>query len=469
MDYIDQLIGAAGEHLGTVPRPVSTYRLQFHAGFTFADAAALSGYLRELGVTHAYASPYLKARAGSTHGYDVVDHGVLNPELGGREEYEAWVESLRANGLSHILDIVPNHMGVATNDNAWWNDVLRHGRASKYADYFDIHWKVPGRPDLDNKVLLPILGEPFGEVLEKGALSLGYEGGRIVLRYFERRLPVNLASLRGFFEAVAKQMHGVHAETASGTPAEPPEAGAFAVLLREAFPERDGTDETANQEICVPREGAAAGREQAMARELAGLYERSPLVQRAIQETLHSYNGRAGLPRSFDALDALLSQQHYRLAYWRAAAEKLNYRRFFDINDLAAIRMENEGAFRASHRLIFELIAAGKIGGLRVDHPDGLFDPAEYLRQVQVEVAAVHARRICDCDKPYAAVKWEEVEGPLRRRLRQRFMGKQAGGGGGVPPFPVVVEKILAPEESLPADWQADGTSGYDFLNKISG
>ena len=305
--------------------PQSTYRLQFHAGFTFKDATAIVPYLAKLGVSHAYASSYLRAKPGSTHGYDVIDHCRLNPELGTQADFDAFIAALAEHGMSHILDTVPNHVGVATNDNAWWNDVLLRGRDSKYATYFDITWESSPRPEMKGKVLLPLLGAPYGEVLEKGELKLKQDGDAWWVYYYDRRFPIA---------------------------------------------------------------------------------------------------GQAREGMSVDELDQLLQQQHYRLAFWRVASDEINYRRFFDINDLAGLSMEREEVFRDTHAFIFDLIRQGKITGLRIDHPDGLYDPAQYLRRLQ------------------------EAAG---RKLY------------------VVVEKILAPDESLPADWQCDGTSGYDFLNIVNG
>ena len=322
--------------------PQSTYRIQFHAGFTFSDAAAIVPYLHDLGVTHCYASPYLKARPGSTHGYDVIDHCSLNPELGSEADFAAWLEAMRAHGMSHILDIVPNHVGVATNDNKWWNDVLEHGRASKYAEYFDIAWEGAPRPELHDKVLIPILGEPYGRALESGTLRLEYDpqSARYWVACYDRRFPID-------------------------------------------------------PKTAPPRPIAAD---------------------------------------DHDALDGLLSRQHYRLAYWRTASDEINYRRFFDINDLAALSMERPEVFDASHELILRLVREGKVAGLRIDHPDGLYDPRQYFQRLQ-------ARASDSSD--------------LKSQISN--------------PVYVVVEKILAADEHLPRDWPVHGTSGYDFLNMVNG
>ena len=340
----------------SLPLPESTYRFQFHAGFTFRDAAAVVPYLHALGVTHCYASPYLRARPGSTHGYDVIDHCSLNPELGSEADYQAWVDAMSAHGMSHVLDTVPNHVGVATNDNAWWNDVLEHGPASRYAKYFDIAWRGSPRPELHDKVLIPTLGGPYGRVLEKGELKVVHADGKFWVTYYDRRFPLARAS------------------------------------VADLKPDQ-----------------------------------------------LAELNGTPGDARSFDRLDALLNAQHYRLAYWRTASDEINYRRFFDINDLAALGMEHAEAFEATHGFTFKLIAEGRVAGLRIDHPDGLYDPEQYFRRLQEK----HA---------------------------QRNAGGVSSGQSraGRPSLYVVAEKILAPGEALPS-WEVHGTSGYDFLNEVNG
>ncbi|MDQ3439365.1 MAG: alpha-amylase family glycosyl hydrolase, partial [Planctomycetota bacterium] len=329
-------------------RPESTYRLQFHAGFTFRDATAIVDYLADLGVTHAYASPYLAARAGSTHGYDVIDPTRLNPEVGTLADFDAWVDAMRRRGMSHILDTVPNHMGVGTNDNRWWNDVLEHGRGSTHAGYFDIAWEGSPRPAMHHKVLLPVLGAPYGEVLAKRELKLAYEDGKYTVRYYDRRFPIDPAT-------------------------------------------------------APPNDPAAM---------------------------VTSHNG------SPDLLDDLLRRQHYRLAYWRVASDEINYRRFFDINDLAAMAMERRDVFDAVHRFTFDLLRDGKVAGLRIDHPDGMFDPKQYFDRLQGK----YARELLK-DESRAAER----------------------------PLYVVAEKILAIGEPLPESWACHGTSGYDFLIMANG
>lgn len=325
--------------------PAATYRLQFNRQFRFTDARALIPYLDELGVTDLYCSPLLTARRGSPHGYDVTDPARLNPELGSEADFTALTATLQQHGMGLLLDIVPNHM-AASSENPWWWDVLRNGQDSPYASYFDIDWH-PARPELANKVLLPVLGAPFGKVLENQELTLSPERDGFQLSYFERRLPLSPIS--------------------------------------------------------------------------------SSRLAAHWQEEL---NGQKGDPRSFDRLEQILSEQAYRLAYWRVAGEAINYRRFFDISDLVAMRVEEKHVFEATHAFIFRLAEAGQVTGLRIDHIDGLQDPKAYLLQLQ---------------------------------------DRLSGAAGENPGFYVVVEKILGSGEELPAGWLCCGTTGYDFLNRVNG
>jgi (1->4)-alpha-D-glucan 1-alpha-D-glucosylmutase len=369
--------------------PFATYRLQFHAGFRFSDATALVPYLASLGISHVYASPYLRARAGSTHGYDIVDHGSINPEIGTLEEYRAFVAALRAHGMGHILDFVPNHMGVGGDDNAWWLDLLTWGEDSHYADYFDVDWR-PLRAELRGKVLLPFLGQQYGEVLDAGELRWEYTEGGFALRYFEHRFPLAPPTYALLLDG-----------------AQPPSLASFAPLFAalETMPERAG------------RRDAAAS------------------LRRLLDET-EADNARAHL-RTLDAarttgegkalIERVIEVQHWRPASWRVAAEEINYRRFFDINGLAALRMENANCFGDVHRFVFELIARGDVDGLRIDHVDGLFDPIGY----------------CDL-----------------LRSRAQLLGQ---------PMYLVIEKILAPNQELLARWRVDGTTGYEFMNAVTG
>jgi (1->4)-alpha-D-glucan 1-alpha-D-glucosylmutase len=326
----------------TLPR--ATYRLQLHRGFTFADAREIVPYLATLGISHVYASPIMTARAGSMHGYDVVDPTRINPELGGEDEFRRFVATLRHHELGLIVDIVPNHMATDAG-NAWWMDVLAHGRRSQYAKFFDIDWHPPNK-DLQNKILLPVLGRPYGEALEAGEIRVGRSEAGATIRYFEHEFPIasgcDVADIRAF------------------DPSSP------------------------------------AGRVR-----------------------LHN----------------LLEQQHYRLAWWRIANDAINWRRFFDINELIAMRVEDDEVFAAVHSAFFRLYRDGLIDGVRVDHIDGLALPAQYCRKLRSQLSALEGQRPPGCPS-----------GPAY----------------------FVVEKILARNEDLPSDWKTDGTTGYDFMNEVS-
>jgi (1->4)-alpha-D-glucan 1-alpha-D-glucosylmutase len=319
----------------TVPR--STYRVQLHASFTFEDAAGIVDYLAELGISHLYCSPYLQARAGSTHGYDVVDHGRFSEELGGAEGHAILMSALERAGISHIVDIVPNHMAVGDPANRWWWDVLRNGPSSVYASYFDINWEPPENK-LQWMVHCPVLGDHYGRVLESGDFKLEERDDGYVIAYFEHTFPVSPTSLE----------------------------------------------------------------------DLAGT-DISAYVDRVNSDTR--------------AMHELLERQHYRLAYWKTAGRELNYRRFFAINELVALRIENPDAFQSVHELVLSLVRDGSLQGLRIDHIDGLLDPEDYLQRLRSEAPSAY----------------------------------------------VVVEKILEPSETLPSSWPVEGTTGYDYLNVAGG
>ena len=398
-ELAESLLTKAAEAVASRGRlPELTYRLQFHAGFTFRDATAIVPYLRELGITHCYASPYLKARPGSTHGYDIIDHNCLNPEIGTPEDYEAMVVALREQGLGQILDTVPNHMGVGTNDNAWWNDVLEDGPSSRYGAYFDIAWRASPRPELQDKVLLPVLGDPYGDVLEAGQLLLAFADGSFSIQYYDRRFPVAPHSYGKILGHRPDEL-----ERALG--AEGPDFDEYQSILTAVrnLPDRTETD---------PDKVAERRREkEVVKRRLAELAARSEPVRAFVEQNVELFKGKPGDPRSFDLLDDLLEHQCYRLAYWRVAPDEINYRRFFDVNDLAALSMEREDVFVAAHGLVLQLLAEGKVDGLRIDHPDGLYDPAQYLRRLQEHFALACALR------------------DVRRRVRIPRHGLEGRGG----------------------------------------
>ncbi|MFO0698221.1 MAG: malto-oligosyltrehalose synthase [Nitrospira sp.] len=393
---------------------MSTYRVQLNRAFPFRAATAIVPYLKSLGITDCYTSSYLKATPGSAHGYDVVDPTVLNPELGTEEEYREFIRMLHAHGMGHILDVVPNHMGIGRSANPWWLDVLENGPSSRFAYLFDIDWH-PVKRELENKVLLPILGDLYGTVLENQEIVLVYEEGRFFIWYYDHRLPVAPESSTAILN---HQIEELITQAGSSSP-HVQEFQSIMTALRN-LPSSTETD---------PLRVEERNREQGIVRQrLATLVRDSPTVARFLDNNVRIFNGTKGDPRSFDLLDALLDDQVYRLADWRVAAEEINYRRFFDVNELAAIRMEDEAVLQTSHVLVFQLVKAGAVAGLRIDHVDGLSDPDRYLREWQA---------------------WA-----------QRELGR---------PLFVVVEKILGDNEPLPETWPVSGTTGYDFLNLLNG
>jgi (1->4)-alpha-D-glucan 1-alpha-D-glucosylmutase len=444
---IDRLLRDAIERIQSQRvLPASTYRLQFHAGFKFSDATAIIPYLSKLGVTHVYASPYLKAKPRSMHGYDVIDHCRLNPELGSEKDYEAFVAALREEGMGHIFDMVPNHVGVGTNENVWWNDVLENGPASIYGAYFDINWNGSPLTDLNGRVLMPLLGEMYGQELESGKLKLSFEGGGFVVSYYERRVPISPRTYPLIF-------------------ANDSEAGISVVEeLRSLIAECDRLpDRCEGAEVAIERHRA----KEEIKRRLGELAQRDVGVRNLIERNLKSINGVSGQPASFDRLDHLLRHQCFRLASWRTAPDEINYRRFFDVNDLAALAMEREEVFEATHNLVLNLAAENKIAGLRVDHPDGLYDPEIYFRRLQAYYVLAVAHAIARASPRFRESEWEKIKPILLGRLEREI----PSAGEGVLRWPLYVlgEKILAVGEPLPRTWAVSGTTGYEFLNMTNG
>ena len=399
--------------------PTCTYRLQFNRWFTFAQAREIVPYLRALGVGDVYASPYFQAGSESMHGYDITDHNQLNAAIGSREEYDAWIAELRTHGMGQVLDFVPNHMGVMQPGNKWWMDVLENGPSSIYAPYFDIDW-LPQKEDLRDKVLLPILTDQYGRVLERGEFKVRFEEGAFYLEYANQKLPIAPGTYRFILELALEYLAEYKDE---------PFYAEFQSILTalEHLPRRTETD---------PEKIAERTREKEIVkRRLERRCQEAPQIQRAIEKALALINGRPGDPRSFDRLDELLNAQSYRLAFWRVAAEEINYRRFFDVNDLAAIRMELPEVFEAAHQLVVGLVRTGTVTGLRIDHPDGLYLPKEYLETLQLRCA-------------------KALGFPLPKDGRAVYM---------------IVEKILTGAEKLRGDWPVHGTTGYDFTNQVAG
>jgi (1->4)-alpha-D-glucan 1-alpha-D-glucosylmutase len=380
--------------------PIATYRVQLTAAFDFDAAASIVPYLKSLGITHLYASPFMKARKGSTHGYDIVDHTELNPELGGEAGFERLSDALKQNGLGLILDFVPNHMGVHFADNPWWLDVLEWGPASPHAVSFDIDWDtLPWRAR--GGVLLPIIGSSYGEALEKGEIELRYDAGdgSFSAWYFEHRLPIAPERYGEMLRTIVRE---------AGAESEPAGKQLLDLALRHSGPRRPSRDD--------------APAFKAELKEIAGSAD-------IIARGLDAYRAGPGRPAQTLALHHLLERQHYKLGQWRLASSEINYRRFFDVNTLAGLRVEDAGTFDAIHRLVKRLIADGKLQGLRLDHIDGLRDPAQYFQR-------------------------------LRRLVRD------AQGAG--KPFYMVIEKILGEHEQLHRFSGVQGTTGYEWLNVIS-
>jgi len=381
--------------------PIATYRLQLTATFGFAQAAALVPYLKALGISHLYVSPFLKARHGSTHGYDVVDHNALNPELGGEEGLQKLNAALADANMGLILDFVPNHMGVHYADNAWWLDVLEWGRASPYADFFDIDWSLLAHRPAGG-VLIPILGSSYGEALERGEIELRYDPmeGSFSAWYYGHRLPITPTRYAEIIERIVSE--ALARDRAPGWK-----------LIELAARHRGPRN--------PPREKAPA-----LKAELAGIEGAGDIIERG----LDAYRPKVGGQAAVLALHGLLERQHYRLAHWRLSASDINYRRFFDVNSLAGLRVEDARTFDAIHRLVGRLIAEGRLHGLRLDHIDGLRDPQQYLQRLQRLIAKAREPRT------------------------DRFY--------------VVIEKILADNERLPRFTGVAGTTGYEWLNMLS-
>jgi len=417
-------------------RPISTYRLQFNAGFGFQDAQQLVGYLHALGVSHIYSSPVLKARPGSLHGYDITDHNQLNPEVGGYEDLQAMARELRNYGMGQVLDIVPNHMGIGLGDNPWWRDVLANGRASDFAEFFDIDWD-PIKQELKDKLLIPILGDQYGIELERGNLKLAYDEDGFRIEYFDQTLPLDPQTVPLIYEPLSNELHDQEFRNLLG--------GLRSLPSHSA---RDG-------ELVRQRRRSIAPLTEALHRIIRESREARLLTQRALE--LH--NGTPGDPRSYDYLHRLLEAQVYRLAHWRVSGEEINYRRFFDINDLIGLRMENPRVFAATHQLLRRLLAEDLIQGVRIDHADGLFNPRQYLVRVQMLFAASQCAGVTP--KPPLAENGIELE--VQQVFGQHDWMKDRA------PLYTVVEKILEPGEDLPCEWPVDGTSGYEFTTLVNG
>ncbi|MEJ6023052.1 malto-oligosyltrehalose synthase [Ramlibacter sp. PS4R-6] len=407
--------------LHTAHVPVATYRVQFHKDCTFDMVTRAIPYLHALGISHLYSSPYLRARPGSTHGYDIIDHNALNAEVGDARAYDRMCEALHAHGMNQVLDVVPNHMGVLEADNAWWLDVLENGPASAHAQTFDIEWH-PVAPEMTGRVLLPVLGDHYGRVLEAGEIQLHFDAhaGEFSLHYWNHRFRIDPSHYPDIFAVLAAP--GARSEAEADSHA----VAASLLGSFERLPPRTVQDESGKR----ARSRDAAVYKQTLAR----LVRKHDWLADWVANCLKHLNGHVGNAASFDALDALISRQAYRLTNWRVASDDVNYRRFFDVNTLAGLRMEQHSVFEATHRLVLRWLRNGQLSGLRIDHPDGLSDPQQYFERLQSHYA-----------------REATIAGQEPRALY------------------LVVEKILAEHENLPEAWPVHGDTGYRFSAMVNG
>ncbi|HEY4310020.1 MAG TPA: malto-oligosyltrehalose synthase [Pirellulales bacterium] len=481
--------------------PRATYRCQFHNGFAFRDAAAVVPYLASLGISHLYASPVWHARPGSTHGYDVCNHQEFDEELGGEEGWNVLQSALGEHGMKILLDVVPNHMSTHAQ-NLWWDDMLENGPSSPYASYFDIDWQ-PVKPELDGRVLLPVLGRQYGEALEAGELRVVFAAGAMFLGYFDRLLPLDPKTAPMILGRNLDELRAALVDA-------PDELAEYESILTalDHLPSRDAK----TNEYIVERQRD----KQVIKRRLRELTVSSPRVREFIDKNISQINGTAGEPASFDKLDELCTAQVYRLSHWKVAGDEVNYRRFFDINELAALCIEDADAFFQTHRLVTRLLAEGTASGLRIDHIDGLYAPEQYLWRLQwaylaelvqsalseeTGTSATNGNGTTDAAAEDAAVPppdraaeivaticcrlgmpcpqgddWRAVLGrtvttvPVEASIVQRTNVPAAEEQSDlfIPLF-VVVEKILGPHEPLPETWPVAGTTGYDFLQMCDG
>jgi len=408
--------------------PTATYRLQFNREFTFQHAVEIADYLRDLGISDCYASPLFRATPQSTHGYDICGFGEINPALGGIDQFARFASRFRELGLGLLLDMVPNHMG-ADLSNAWWVDVLERGEWSAYAKWFDIDWRR-GAAGAPGKVLLPVLEDHYAKVLEAGKLKLVFDAGAFGVAYYDRKIPLAPRS-------AARILRDALAHSPAGAP--PTDAMRNVEGFIDVLGRADGAGSSQPAELSKVKE------------QLAHWVQSSVEFRTPLTKTIDEINGAPGNPRSFDRLHAILQEQHYRLVYWRLGPAEINYRRFFDIPELVSLRMELPEVFDATHALVLDLIRKGDVTGLRIDHPDGLWDPRQYFERLQSAIR----QEAGSCESPQLAA--------------DRGAAEKSPAGAPRAPFYILAEKILSGDEQLPGDWPVAGTTGYDFLNQVNG
>jgi (1->4)-alpha-D-glucan 1-alpha-D-glucosylmutase len=396
--------------------PSATYRIQLNKDCRFVDALKIVDYLHQLGISDLYLSPILASRKGSNHGYDVIDPTRIDPDLGSEEELAALQTELQNRGMGLLLDIVPNHM-AASAENPWWMDVLENGPQSAFAAFFDVEWH-PHAPSLEGKILLPVLGRPFGEALDNGELKVVYLEGRFFMQYFDSLFPL---SPRSHHAILNHRVDTLKQALGEDSPAYHEYSGILASALDIARADRRGSESASDRRL---RFESARDR-------LRAIVNSSPEVARLIADNIDEINGRKGDPSSFGFLQRLLAEQNYKLAFWQNLNESINYRRFFTIADLVGVRVEDPLVFEATHGYILRLVSRNPLAGIRIDHIDGLRDPLAYLNKLQERLASEETR-------------------------------------AGSPSY-MLVEKILARHEDLPEDWPVSGTTGYDYVNQANG
>ena len=390
--------------MSSIKIPVATYRLQFSPHFGFKEAMEIVRYLHELGISSIYASPIFKARKGSLHGYDVVDQNKLNAELGSQEDFERLIGEVKSKKMNWIQDIVPNHMAY-DSQNKMLMDVLENGSSSEYFYFFDIEWNHPYE-SLRGKLLAPFLGKLYGDALESGEIVLKYEEDGFTVNYYDIRLPLKIES---YVNILTYRLNILKNRLGDENPD-------FINLLGILYSLK-------NLPVLGANSGERYDQIRFIKKILWELYTRNAEIKRFLDENVRIFNGEKGKPASFNMLHDLLSEQNFRLCFWKVATEEINYRRFFNINELISLRMEDESVFNYTHSLVLRLVKQGVFSGLRIDHIDGLYDPTGYLNR-------------------------------LRKKAESAY---------------IVVEKILDLKEELPCFWPVQGTTGYDFLNYVNG